>query len=114
MAQAQLNEQKRLQELFTKLKSEVNNGEGLAWLFQQKTYTDKDGKPTKATPPLRTTSSELRDYWTKLECHNCQEHYWQLTTYYCRDCRSCRHNKLQYTKKGCEQCASEAAQETSA
>lgn len=60
MAQAQLNEQKRLQELFTKLKSEVNNGEGLAWLFQQKTYTDKDGKPTKATPPLRTTSSELR------------------------------------------------------
>nr|AID57418.1 NS1 [Raccoon dog amdovirus] len=60
MAQAQLNEQKRLQELFTKLKSEVNNGEGLAWLFQQKTYTDKDGKPTKATPPLRTTSPELR------------------------------------------------------
>lgn len=60
MAQAQLNEQKRLQELFTKLKSEVNNGEGLAWLFQQKTYTDKDGKPTNATPPLRTTSAELR------------------------------------------------------
>nr|UXP34523.1 nonstructural protein 1 [Asian badger amdoparvovirus] len=60
MAQAQLNEQKRLQELFTQLKKEVNNGEGLAWLFQQKSYTDKDGQPTKATPPLRTTSSELR------------------------------------------------------
>nr|UMO75611.1 MAG: nonstructural protein 1 [Raccoon dog amdovirus] len=67
MAQAQLNEQKRLQELFTKLKSEVNNGEGLAWLFQQKTYTDKDGKPTKATPPLRTTSSELRSAYDSID-----------------------------------------------
>nr|UNP34433.1 NS2 [Amdoparvovirus carnivoran4] len=114
MAQAQVTEQRKLQELFQRLKSEVADGEGLAWLFQQKPYTDKDNKPTKATPPLRTTSPELRDYWTKLECHNCQQDYWQLTTYYCRDCRKCEHNRLRYTKKGCEQCASKAAQKTSA
>nr|ALT55209.1 NS1 protein [Aleutian mink disease parvovirus] len=60
MAQAQLDEQRRLRDLYTKLKAEVADGEGLAWLFQQKTYTDKDNKPTKATPPLRTTSSDLR------------------------------------------------------
>ncbi|USL49560.1 NS3 [British Columbia amdoparvovirus] len=60
MAQAQVDEQKRLQQLFEKFKSEVADGEGLAWLFQQKPYTDKDNKPTKATPPLRTTSADLR------------------------------------------------------
>nr|QZE11917.1 MAG: NS3 [red panda amdoparvovirus] len=60
MAQAQVTEQKQLQELFEKLKTEIADGDGLAWLFQQKTYTDKDNKPTKATPPLRTTSPELR------------------------------------------------------
>nr|UNP34394.1 NS3 [Amdoparvovirus carnivoran4] len=60
MAQAQVTEQRRLQQLFEQLKSEVADGEGLAWLFQQKPYTDKDNKPTKATPPLRTTSPELR------------------------------------------------------
>nr|AQS80308.1 putative non-structural protein 2 [Skunk amdoparvovirus] len=114
MAQAQITEQKRVQQLFEQLKQEVADGEGLAWLFQQKAYTDKDNKPTKATPPLRTTSPELRDYWTKLECYNCHESYWQLTTYYCRDCRKCEHNQLRYTRKGCEQCASKAAQETSA
>nr|UXP34529.1 nonstructural protein 1 [Asian badger amdoparvovirus] len=67
MAQAQLNEQKRLEDLYTKLKNEVNNGEGLAWLFQQKPYTDKDGKPTKATPPLRTTSPDLRLAYDSIE-----------------------------------------------
>nr|QZE11912.1 MAG: NS3 [red panda amdoparvovirus] len=60
MAQAQVTEQKQLLELFEKLKQEIADGDGLAWLFQQKTYTDKDNKPTKATPPLRTTSPELR------------------------------------------------------
>ncbi|QOI91151.1 nonstructural protein 2 [Labrador amdoparvovirus 1] len=114
MAQAQVTEQKRLQKLWESFKKEVSDGEGLAWLFQQKTYTNEDNKPTKATPPLRTTSQDLRDFWTKLECHNCHTEYWQLTTYYCKDCRKCEHNKLRYTKKGCEQCASEATQETSA
>nr|QZE11916.1 MAG: NS2 [red panda amdoparvovirus] len=114
MAQAQVTEQKQLQELFEKLKTEIADGDGLAWLFQQKTYTDKDNKPTKATPPLRTTSPELRDYWTKLQCCNCQEDYWVLTTNYCRNCRTCKHNKLKYTKKKCEQCACEERQETSA
>nr|UMB41357.1 NS3 [Amdoparvovirus carnivoran1] len=60
MAQAQIDEQRRLLDVYTQLKKEINDGEGLAWLFQQKIYTDKDNKPTKATPPLRTTSSELR------------------------------------------------------
>nr|UNP34374.1 NS3 [Amdoparvovirus carnivoran4] len=60
MAQAQVTEQRRLQQLFEQLKQEISEGEGLAWLFQQKTYTDKDNKPTRATPPLRTTSPELR------------------------------------------------------
>nr|QIC34609.1 non-structural protein 3 [Aleutian mink disease parvovirus] len=60
MAQAQIDEQNRLQQLFAQVKKEINDGEGLAWLFKQKTYTDKDNKPTKATPPLRTTSSDLR------------------------------------------------------
>ncbi|AAA66613.1 unknown protein, partial [Aleutian mink disease parvovirus] len=55
-----------------------------------------------------------RDYWTKLECHNCHEEYWQLTTYYCKECRKCEHGKLRHTKKECEQCACKAAQETSA
>nr|QOI91135.1 nonstructural protein 1 [Aleutian mink disease parvovirus] len=67
MAQAQLDEQKRLQDLYKQLKKEVADGEGLAWLFQQKTYTDKDNKPTKATPPLRTTSSELRLAFDSIE-----------------------------------------------
>nr|QZE11896.1 MAG: NS2 [red panda amdoparvovirus] len=114
MAQAQITEQKQLLELFEKFKQEIAEGEGLAWLFQQKTYTDKDNKPTKATPPLRTTSPELRDYWTKYECLECQEDYWVLTTHYCRNCRTCKHNKLKYTKKSCEQCTSEKGQETSA
>nr|QIC34618.1 non-structural protein 2 [Aleutian mink disease parvovirus] len=114
MAQAQLDEQRRLQDLYKQFKKEVADGEGLAWLFQQKTYTDKDNKPTKATPPLRTTSSDLRDYWTKVECHNCHEEFWHLTTYYCKECRKCEHGKLRHTKKGCEQCACKAAQETSA
>nr|QOI91142.1 nonstructural protein 3 [Aleutian mink disease parvovirus] len=60
MAQAQLDEQKKLQDLYKQLKEEIADGEGLAWLFQQKTYTNKDNTPTKATPPLRTTSSDLR------------------------------------------------------
>nr|QOI91125.1 nonstructural protein 1 [Aleutian mink disease parvovirus] len=67
MAQAQLDEQKRLQDLYKQLKKEVVDGEGLAWLFQQKTYTDKDNKPTKATPPLRTTSSDLRLAFDSIE-----------------------------------------------
>nr|UXP34532.1 nonstructural protein 1 [Asian badger amdoparvovirus] len=67
MAQAQVTEQKRLDDLFKKLKEEVNNGEGLAWLFQQKTYTDKDGRPTKATPPLKTTASDLRLAFDSIE-----------------------------------------------
>nr|AQS80393.1 putative non-structural protein 1 [Aleutian mink disease parvovirus] len=67
MAQAQVNEQKRLQDLFVQLKKEINDGEGLAWLFQQKTYTDKDNKPTKATPPLRTTSPDLRLAFDSIE-----------------------------------------------
>nr|ALT55205.1 NS1 protein [Aleutian mink disease parvovirus] len=86
MAQAQLDEQRRLQNLYKQLKKEVADGEGLAWLFQQKTYTDKDNKPTKATPPLRTTSSDLRlafdsiedtltasnEYFTKDEINFCK------------------------------------------
>nr|QZE11915.1 MAG: NS1 [red panda amdoparvovirus] len=67
MAQAQVTEQKQLQELFEKLKTEIADGDGLAWLFQQKTYTDKDNKPTKATPPLRTTSPELRLAYDSIE-----------------------------------------------
>nr|AQS80392.1 putative non-structural protein 3 [Aleutian mink disease parvovirus] len=76
MAQAQINEQKRLQDLYKQLKEEIIDGEGLAWLFQQKTYTNKDNKPTKATPPLRTTSPELRlcDY-NKQHQHN-QSNCW--------------------------------------
>nr|ALT55195.1 NS1 protein [Aleutian mink disease parvovirus] len=67
MAQAQLDEQKRLQNVYKQLKKEIAEGEGLAWLFQQKTYTDKDNKPTKATPPLRTTSSDLRLAFDSIE-----------------------------------------------
>nr|AQS80307.1 putative non-structural protein 1 [Skunk amdoparvovirus] len=67
MAQAQITEQKRVQQLFEQLKQEVADGEGLAWLFQQKAYTDKDNKPTKATPPLRTTSPELRLAYDSIE-----------------------------------------------
>nr|AYX42187.1 nonstructural protein 1 [Aleutian mink disease parvovirus] len=67
MAQAQLDEQKKLQDLYKQLKKEIIDGEGLAWLFQQKTYTDKDNKPTKATPPLRTTSSDLRLAFDSIE-----------------------------------------------
>nr|UNP34357.1 NS1 [Amdoparvovirus carnivoran4] len=67
MAQAQVTEQRRLQQLFEQLKKEVADGEGLAWLFQQKAYTDKDNKPTKATPPLRTTSPELRLAYDSIE-----------------------------------------------
>nr|UNP34422.1 NS1 [Amdoparvovirus carnivoran4] len=67
MAQAQVTEQRKLQQLFERLKSEVADGEGLAWLFQQKAYTDKDNKPTKATPPLRTTSPELRLAYESIE-----------------------------------------------
>nr|UNP34382.1 NS1 [Amdoparvovirus carnivoran4] len=67
MAQAQVTEQRRLQQLFEQLKSEVADGEGLAWFFQQKPYTDKDNKPTKATPPLRTTSPELRLAYESIE-----------------------------------------------
>nr|AME15910.1 nonstructural protein 1 [Aleutian mink disease parvovirus] len=67
MAQAQIDEQKRLQDLYKQLKEEIIDGEGLAWLFQQKTYTDKDNKPTKATPPLRTTSSDLRLAFDSIE-----------------------------------------------
>nr|UNP34344.1 NS3 [Amdoparvovirus carnivoran4] len=71
MAQAQVAEHKRIQQLFEQLKREVAAGEGLAWLFQQKTYTDKDNKPTKATPPLRTTSPELR----LCPCNKQHRHY---------------------------------------
>nr|UNP34359.1 NS3 [Amdoparvovirus carnivoran4] len=71
MAQAQVTEQRRLQQLFEQLKKEVADGEGLAWLFQQKAYTDKDNKPTKATPPLRTTSPELR----LCHCNKQHQHY---------------------------------------
>nr|QIC34607.1 non-structural protein 1 [Aleutian mink disease parvovirus] len=67
MAQAQIDEQNRLQQLFAQVKKEINDGEGLAWLFKQKTYTDKDNKPTKATPPLRTTSSDLRLAFDSIE-----------------------------------------------
>nr|ANC70152.1 nonstructural protein 1 [Aleutian mink disease parvovirus] len=67
MAQAQIDEQRRLQDLYEQLKKEIIDGEGLAWLFQQKTYTDKDNKPTKATPPLRTTSSDLRLAFDSIE-----------------------------------------------
>nr|AUQ23249.1 NS1 [Amdoparvovirus sp.] len=67
MAQAQVDVQKQLYQLFEKLKAEVADGEGLAWLFQQKTYTDKDSKPTKATPSLTTTSSELRLAFDSIE-----------------------------------------------
>nr|ALT55202.1 NS1 protein [Aleutian mink disease parvovirus] len=67
MAQAQLDEQRRLQDLYKQLKKELTDGEGLAWLFQQKTYTDKDNKPTKATPPLRTTSTDLRLAFDSIE-----------------------------------------------
>ncbi|UZC34533.1 putative nonstructural protein [sabeidhel virus 1] len=67
MAQAQLDEQKRVLKLFEELKKEVTNGEGLAWLFQQKTYTDGNKEPTTATPPIRTTSSELRLVFDSIE-----------------------------------------------
>nr|QOI91110.1 nonstructural protein 1 [Aleutian mink disease parvovirus] len=67
MAQAQVDEQRRLQDLYKQLKKELCDGEGLAWLFQQKTYTDKDNKPTKATPPLRTTCSDLRLAFDSIE-----------------------------------------------
>nr|ALA40028.1 NS1 [Aleutian mink disease parvovirus] len=67
MAQAQLDEQRRLQDLYKQFKKEITDGEGLAWLFQQKTYTDKDNKPTKATPPLRTTSTDLRLAFDSIE-----------------------------------------------
>ncbi|AEP95279.1 NS2 [Gray fox amdovirus] len=115
MAQAQIAEQKILQALFEQLKKEIADGEGLAWLFQQKAYTDGDNKPTKETPPLRTTSEDLRrDYWSKLSCDECGEEYWFLTTFYCRKCRWCKHNKVRHTKKGCGQCTAESSKETSA
>ncbi|QOI91152.1 nonstructural protein 3 [Labrador amdoparvovirus 1] len=71
MAQAQVTEQKRLQKLWESFKKEVSDGEGLAWLFQQKTYTNEDNKPTKATPPLRTTSQDLR----LCDCNKQHQHY---------------------------------------
>nr|QOI91157.1 nonstructural protein 3 [Labrador amdoparvovirus 1] len=71
MAQAQVTEQRKLQELFEKFKTEVADGEGIAWLFQQKQYTDKDNKPTKATPALRTTSQDLR----LCHCNKQHQHY---------------------------------------
>ncbi|AEP95278.1 NS1 [Gray fox amdovirus] len=67
MAQAQIAEQKILQALFEQLKKEIADGEGLAWLFQQKAYTDGDNKPTKETPPLRTTSEDLRLVFDSIE-----------------------------------------------
>nr|QIC34579.1 non-structural protein 3 [Aleutian mink disease parvovirus] len=76
MAQAQIHEQNRLRQLFAQVKKEINDGEGLAWLFQQKTYTDKDNKPTKATPPLRTTSSELRLCDCNKQHQHNQSNYW--------------------------------------
>ncbi|AEP95280.1 NS3 [Gray fox amdovirus] len=80
MAQAQIAEQKILQALFEQLKKEIADGEGLAWLFQQKAYTDGDNKPTKETPPLRTTSEDLRSH-----SNNKQQRYNQSNHRSCRN-----------------------------
>nr|ANC70099.1 nonstructural protein 3 [Aleutian mink disease parvovirus]ANC70114.1 nonstructural protein 3 [Aleutian mink disease parvovirus]ANC70119.1 nonstructural protein 3 [Aleutian mink disease parvovirus]ANC70139.1 nonstructural protein 3 [Aleutian mink disease parvovirus]ANC70144.1 nonstructural protein 3 [Aleutian mink disease parvovirus] len=90
MAQAQIDEQRRLQDLYEQLKKEIIDGEGLAWLFQQKTYTDKDNKPTKATPPLRTTSSDLR----MCDCNKQYQHN-QSNCWMCGNKRSRRATKTE-------------------
>ncbi|AOW44161.1 NS1 [Amdoparvovirus sp.] len=86
MAQAQVTEQRKLRELYERLKTEVADGDGLAWLFQQKTYTDGDNKPTKATPALRTTSSDLRSAFDSIEelLTNTTEHLSKNDIQFCK------------------------------
>ncbi|UZC34531.1 hypothetical protein [sabeidhel virus 1] len=66
---------------------------------------------TKQNTKYSTLLYRKQDFWTRLHCHQCQEEFWHLTTFYCKDCRKCRHGKLNFTKKGCELCSSEARKE---